>query len=171
MIYLSPYNPKWPELFAEDRKSIQAAIGPVCVKVIHIGSTAIPNICAKPVIDIMIGVHRLEDIDSHILVKLANLGYIYIKKYEDEIPYRRFFQKNNSAGVRTHHIHLVEVQSDFWKEHLLFRDYLRAHPEDAKKYDQLKRVLAKKFTDTNEYATAKTDFCKEIYAKALIWVS
>lgn len=162
MIYLSPYNPKWPNLFAEAQKEVQDAMGSVAVKIVHIGSTAIPNICAKPVIDIMVGVRQLEDIDAHILEKLANLGYVYIKKYEKEMPYRRFFQRDNAAGVRTHHIHLVGMQSDFWQKHLLFRDYLRAYPEEAKRYEQLKQDLAKKFTDTNEYAKAKTEFCKEI---------
>ena len=71
--------------------------------------------------------------------------------------------------MRTHHIHLVEIQSDFWQRHLLFRDYLRTHPEDAKRYEQLKHSLAQRFTDTNEYAAAKTDFCQEIAAKALTW--
>lgn len=69
---------------------------------------------------------------------------------------RRFFLKKNSDGVCTYHIHLVEINSDFWKKHLLFRDYLRAHPDDAKKYETVKLALAKQFTDTNEYAGAKT---------------
>ena len=93
MIYLSPYNLKWPGLFAEAQQSIQAAIGSVIVEIEHIGSTAIPNIYAKPVIDIMIGVRRLDQIDVQVLEKLASLGYVYIKKYEDKMPYRRFFQK------------------------------------------------------------------------------
>ena len=113
------------------QKEIQEAIGSVVVEITHMGSTAIPNITAKPVIDIMVGVRRLEDVDMRVLEKLANLGYVYIKKYEEGMPYRRFFQRDNAAGVRTHHIHLVEMQSDFWRRHLLFRDYLRAHPEEA----------------------------------------
>lgn len=169
MIYLSPYNPKWPNLFEAEKKLLLKSIGQHIVEIEHIGSTAIPDIYAKPVIDIMIGVNRLEDINDETISLLEKLGYEYMQKYEEMMPFRRFFQKNNSEGVRTHHIHLVEINSEFWTRHLRFRNYLRAHTEDAKAYEKLKLELAKQFTDTNEYAGAKTEFCNQIHLKAKEW--
>jgi len=169
MIYLSAYNSQWPSLFETEKHVLLKIIGKYIVKIEHIGSTAIPNIRAKPVIDIMIAVNNLDDITPEVISKLENIGYEYIKKYEEGMPFRRFFQKNNANGIRTHHIHLVEITHDFWIRHLLFRDYLRAHPEEAKRYELLKIDLAMKFTDTNLYASAKSDFCNEIHKKAISW--
>jgi GrpB-like predicted nucleotidyltransferase (UPF0157 family) len=94
--------------------------------------------------------------------QLQNHGYNYIQEFESNMPYRRYFQKNNSASVRTHQIHLVEINSEFWERHLGFRNYLRTHKQDATRYEKLKQELAKRFTDTSKYATAKSDFCNEI---------
>lgn len=142
MIYLSPYNPEWPKLFEAEKRAILKAIGQYILEIEHIGSTAIPGIHAKPVIDIMIGVNKLADITPEVISILEKLGYVYVKQFEDKMPFRRFFQKNNSEGVRTHQIHLVEINNDFWKRHLLFRNFLRAHPNDAKRYEKLKLELA-----------------------------
>jgi GrpB-like predicted nucleotidyltransferase (UPF0157 family) len=169
MIHLSPYDSKWPILFEAEKAALLAAMGQHIVAIEHIGSTAIPGIYAKPIIDIMIGVVRLNDINLDVISTLDKQSYLYIKKYENIMPYRRYFQKTNSEGVRTHQAHLVEINSDFWNRHLLFRDYLRTHPEDAKQYEQLKQELAKKFSDTNLYAEAKNEFCHEIHLKAVAW--
>lgn len=101
MIYLSAYNSQWPNLFKAEKELLLNLIGQYIVKIEHIGSTAIPNIAAKPVIDIMIGVNQLNDIDSSVIIKLANVGYEYIKKYEEIMPFRRYFQKTDAKGVRT----------------------------------------------------------------------
>ncbi|MEO8402098.1 MAG: GrpB family protein [Gammaproteobacteria bacterium] len=169
MIYLSPYNPEWPDLFAAEKELLLRFAGQYIAVIEHIGSTAIPSISAKPVIDIMIGVNKLSDVTDEAIQALEKQGYNYIKKYEIEMPYRRYFQKNDSQGNRTHQIHLVKIHGDFWNRHLLFRDFLRTHPEDAKNYEKLKLDLANKFDDTNEYAKAKTDFCNKIHAKAIRW--
>ncbi len=131
------------------------------ISVEHIGSTAIPKIQAKPIIDIMIGVQDLNIADIYLVKIIQSIGYTYIKGYETAMPDRRFFQKN-VGNVRTHQIHLVELNSNFWIRHLLFRDYLRVHSNAAKQYEALKLDLASKFTDTNQYALAKTEFIREI---------
>jgi GrpB-like predicted nucleotidyltransferase (UPF0157 family) len=169
MITLSPYNLEWPLEFAAEKAILQNLLGTKLIAIEHIGSTAIPFIHAKPVIDIMIGVTSVKEITPEIISSLQNHGYKYIQEFEVCMPYRRYFQKNNSAAVRTHQIHLVEMNSDFWQRHLRFRDYLRAHREDAIRYEKLKQELAKRFTDTSEYATAKSDFCNEINSKALVF--
>ena len=97
---------------------------------------------------------------------IETLGYEYINKYEDEVPFRRFFAKNLN-GIRTHQIHMVETGSEFWRKYLLFRDYLRQNPEMANDYVALKKQLAKReWEDVNEYADAKTEFIKGIENKA-----
>ncbi|MGB6976685.1 MAG: GrpB family protein [Gammaproteobacteria bacterium] len=169
MIYLSPYDPQWPALFEKEKELLLKSVGEYIVGIEHIGSTAIPKICAKPVIDIMMGVKQLDSVDREIIKRVESIGHEYIKKYEETMPFRRFFQKDNSEGLRTHRIHLVEITNAFWQRHLLFRDYLRTHSDDAKRYERLKIDLAKKFTDTNQYANAKTDFCNQIYIKARAW--
>lgn len=168
MIYLAPYDPSWPLLFQQEQTILLGAIGQWVEAIEHIGSTAIPGIKAKPVIDLMIGVKSLEVFDRHGIDKIVKLGYDYINKYESMMPDRRYFQKIDQKGNHSHHIHLVCINSDFWTRHLLFRDYLRAHPCEAQNYEQLKIKLAQQFTDSNEYAGAKSDFVTNIEKKAKI---
>ncbi len=132
MIYLSPYNSKWPIDFDHEKAALQKAIHIDGLEIEHIGSTAIPFIFAKPIIDIMIGVCKLSDVNDDIISIIEKNGYVYLKNYEVSMPYRRFFQKYNSDRIRTHHIHLVEINSHFWKRLILFRNYLCAHPMTQK---------------------------------------
>jgi GrpB-like predicted nucleotidyltransferase (UPF0157 family)/adenylate kinase family enzyme len=167
-IYLAPYSEQWTIEFEKEKAILLQTIGDWVEDIQHVGSTAVPGLSAKPVIDIMIGVRSLEEADRHCVSRIQNLGYDYIQKYELELPYRRYFQKTSKTGVRTHQIHLVEIDSDWWKRHLLFRDYLRSHPDVAKEYELLKQDLAKKHSDTNEYAHAKTAFIRKIESKARV---
>ena len=166
-IVIVDYDPKWPAWFEEEKNRLFQRMGRWVTDIEHIGSTAVPGLGAKPVIDMMIGVSSLPEADAYCLAPIASLGYEYFKKYEDQMPYRRYFCKNQSENILEHHIHLVEKGGEFWERHLAFRDYLRANTETARDYEQLKRVLAPQFTDRNEYAAAKTDFIKNIEAKAL----
>ena len=165
-IYLAPYSEQWPVEFEKEKGILLQTIGDWVQDIQHVGSTAIPGLSAKPVIDIMIGVRSLEEADQYCVPRLKALGYDYIHKYEVELPNRRYFQKTSKQGARTHQIHLVEINSEWWERHLLFRDYLRSHPEIAKEYEQLKKSLAEKYSDTNEYANAKTSFIRAIETKA-----
>ena len=161
-VVLVPYEEAWPSLFEEERAHIEDAVGPWMEEIEHIGSTAVPGLAAKPVIDIMVGVRSLEDTPA-LVARLETIGYEYVPELEQQMPFRRYFRKL-TGGQRTHHIHLVE-RSDaaFWDRHVLFRDYLRAHPEVAERYTRLKYEVSDRFReDRVAYTDAKTDFIAEV---------
>jgi len=152
-------------MFEEEKRLLREVLGEVSAKVEHIGSTAVNGLAAKPIIDIMLGLPDFSVADK-LVTRIEALGYEYIKKYEDEMPFRRFFVRN-LTGLRTHQIHMVEIGGEFWARHLLFRDYLRQNPEVAEKYAALKKQLAEReWEDVNEYADAKTEFIKSVESKA-----
>ena len=158
------YSPRWSVLYEEEKNKILGVIGHKVVEIEHIGSTAVPGLGAKPIIDIMVGVSRLTDAEECI-EPLRSIGYEYVPEYEVEIPERRYFRK---GPVNTHrHLHMVEVVNDFWERHLLFRDYLRAHPEVASEYLALKKDLAARYgTERNSYTEAKTSFIEQVVGRA-----
>ena len=166
MITLIPYNPIWPKLFEEEKIKLQEILHNISIHIEHIGSTAIPGIYAKPVIDILVGVRSLDQFTQHYISKIEALGYHYRPDFESELPYRRYFQKNDAAGNRSHQIHLVNYPSAWWEKHILFRNYLRQHHLYAKEYELHKLALAKQFDDTATYAVAKTEFCRKIDKQA-----
>jgi GrpB-like predicted nucleotidyltransferase (UPF0157 family)/aminoglycoside phosphotransferase (APT) family kinase protein len=162
------YNPAWREMFDSEKAKLLTAIGDYVAAIEHIGSTGVPGLGAKPVIDIMIGVRSLAEADKHCVEPITGLGYDYVKAFEKDTPFRRYFRKNSREGNRTHQIHLVEYGSDWWKRHLAFRDYLRVHVDAREAYAQLKRDLAtREFGTVSDYANAKSEFIKAIEAKAL----
>lgn len=159
------YRPQWRKMFEEEKQLLQAVLGEGSSEVKHIGSTAVDGLAAKPIIDIMIGLPDFSVADKLVPI-IEALGYEYFKKYEDEMPYRRYFAKN-SNGIRTHQIHIVEIGSEFWGRHLFFRDYLRQNPEIMNEYAALKKQLAEReWVDVNEYADAKSEFITGIENKA-----
>ena len=159
------YDPQWPTSYEEEKERILDVIGEVAVAIEHIGSTAVPGLGAKPIIDIMVAVSRLADAERCI-EPLQEIGYEYVPEYNDVIPERRYFHKG-PPGARTYHLHMVELTSGFWERHLRFRDSLRVHPEEAQRYDQLKKDLAGKFgSDRDGYTEAKTSFIESVIAKA-----
>ena len=148
-IVIADYDPAWPERFARERALIVEACGPQTFLAIeHIGSTSVPGLAAKPIIDIMPGVRSL-DAFAPAIAKLEGIGYEYVPEFERPIPemddpgmpFRRYFRKD-AGGERAFHLHVVEMGSGFWRDHLVFRDYLRAHPEAAAAYADLKRAIA-----------------------------
>lgn len=165
-IYLAPYSDLWPLVFEKERSALLQSIGGWVEDIEHVGSTAIPGIAAKPIIDIVIGVRSLGDADQNCIPAIQRMGYVYLQEYEDLLPNRRYFHKITSSGYKTHQIHLVEIDSDFWERHLLFRNYLRTHPEVAREYECLKKSLAKSCKDTHLYADAKTPFIRKVEAQA-----
>lgn len=127
----------------------------------HIGSTAVPGLSAKPIIDILIAVNQLAAAEEY-SIHLQKIGYEYVY-YAENID-RLFFRKGTP---RTHHVHIVEYGSWTYWRHILFRDYLLVHPETAQRYEQLKREIAIKFkTDRNAYTNSKTEFIQSIVAQA-----
>jgi len=164
-VVIVDYDPRWPGLYEEERDRILAIVGSLIIGIEHIGSTAVPGLGGKPIIDIMPGVRSLADAER-CLEPLEGIGYEYVPEYNELIPERRYFHKGPPQG-RTHHLHVVERASDFWERHLLFRDWLRTHPEDAQKYYLLKKELADRFgRDREGFTDAKTPFIEAIVASA-----
>lgn len=168
MITLMKYQTSWKTDFEEEKDSLFNLGLSNIVKIEHIGSTAVPGMSAKPVIDILIGVKDLNKFTTENVNRIESLGYRYNPVFEKIFPFRRYFQKENILDVRTHQIHLVNYPSQWYEKHILFRDYLRGHPQCAKEYEALKIKLAKQFDNTIDYANAKNDFCQEIDKKAFM---
>jgi GrpB-like predicted nucleotidyltransferase (UPF0157 family) len=163
-VVIYDYDARWPVQFEAEKARILAAIGGHVVAVEHIGSTSVSGLGAKPTLDILIAVQHLEDTTACI-EPLQALGYQYVPEFEVQLPERRYFRKG--APHHTHHIHMVEFGSDFWTRQLLFRDYLRGHPESAQAYETLKRQLAGQYgTDRDGYTNAKSEFILSILERA-----
>ncbi len=163
-VIIVDHDPRWAELYEEERRLISGAIGPWLAGIEHIGSTSVPGLAAKPIIDTMVGVRTLDDA-CYCIEPLAAVGYVYKPELEAVMPERRYFNKGPQSNHR--HLHMVEVGSPFWQEILLFRDYLRTHPETAAAYAALKRDLAARFDrDREGYTDAKTEFIQSVVLAA-----
>jgi len=139
-IKIVDYNSDWTNRFRQERELLLEALGQVEASVEHIGSTAVPGLAAREIIDIMIGLRDFAQADD-LVSKIITLDYTYVPEYEDVMPYRRFFRKIQNGRV-TNHIHMVEVDKTFWQKHLSFRDYLRHNPEAVARYALLKRLFS-----------------------------
>jgi GrpB-like predicted nucleotidyltransferase (UPF0157 family) len=157
-----PYQPEWARLFEEEHDRLEAAVGDFVLELEHIGSTSVPGLPAKPIIDIGIAVRDFEA--AFVCVApIEALGYVY--RGENGIPRRHYFRKG--YPLRTHHIHMVEVESTEWAQQILFRDYLRGHPGARRQYADLKIDLARRFPkDRDAYLAAKAPLIREILALA-----
>lgn len=158
-IRLAPYDSSWPGRFDQEQAALDAAIGSWATGGIHhVGSTAVPGLNAKPIIDILVGVDSLEASRACFEV-LATLGYLYAPYRAEEM---HWFCKPHPSR-RTHHLHLVPTDSSRFRDELAFRDRLRESPEAAEEYADLKRDLAERFADDREaYTEAKSDFIRSI---------
>ncbi len=159
------HNENWSKKYQEEAKKITAILGGNIINIHHIGSTAIPSIKAKPVIDILVEVKNIEKIDEY-NDQMASLGYEAMG--ESGIEGRRFFRKGGNN--RTHHVHVFQAGSEEIERHINFRDYMTAHPDEAMQYSQLKDRVAKEYTyDIQGYMAGKNSFIKEIDKKAKAW--
>ncbi|MBA4384796.1 MAG: GrpB family protein [Anaerolinea sp.] len=164
-IVIEPYQPEWQKKFSREAFLIRFVIGRYITKIEHIGSTAVPGLAAKPIIDMLIGVNSLTD-TQRFVHRLERLGYVYVQKYEVDLPERRYLYKQR-RGEDTFHLHMVEPQSEFFRRHIAFRDYLRSHPDAVTEYASLKLRLAREFgSDRAGYTDAKTEFIQSIEHKA-----
>lgn len=165
-IVVVPHDPHWGSVFEEEARLLEKVFVGEVIHIHHIGSTAIPEIYAKPIIDILMEVRRIERVDAY-NAAMMQLGYL--PQGEGGIPGRRFFIKGNNDH-RTHHLHVYAVDHPEISRHLLFRDYLQAHPQQAQAYSLLKRELAKRFPfDIEGYIAGKEPFIKEILQQAQLW--
>jgi GrpB-like predicted nucleotidyltransferase (UPF0157 family) len=158
-IEIVDYDPSWPEAFALEAERLRAALGTMALAVDHVGSTSVPGLAAKPVIDIQVSVDRLEPVDGY-RARLAGIGYAY-----ETVPLVYFHRPEQ--WPHTHHVHVRQHGGADERRTLVFRDWLRAHPEDRDAYEALKRSLAEDGdADTVEgrfrYSEAKTAFIREI---------
>ena len=162
-----PHDPRWRDAFEAEAKHVAAALGENVVAVHHIGSTAIPNIYAKPIVDLLVEAGDIAEVDGR-SSSMESLGYEVMGEYG--IPGRRYFRKDNEEGIRTHHIHAFKAGSAEGERHLAFRDYMNAHPLEAQRYSELKRRLAKEHPQSlDRYMDGKDGFIKEMERRAARW--
>ncbi len=161
-------------LFEDERRRIEEAIGHIVACCHHVGSTSIPGMAAKPILDIAVLLHEIED-GERCIEPLEKIGYVHKGMDRVDIPGDRFFlrghppQEGCSDGeeIRTHVLHMYTLDSPIVQHHFTFRDYLIAHPEVASDYARLKLSLADRYTDDRtSYSAGKRSFIREVIAKA-----
>ena len=190
-IHIQQYNNEWIGQFKRIKAELYSTLVKLNPKIEHIGSTSVPNLAAKPIIDIQVGIENSYDLDKTI-EPMINNHYIYYEIYNSVMPNRRLFvglkdkkfirkfrniysredliphEKINQLGLT--HIHIWEHETDDWNRHIAFRDYLREHSEIRSQYESLKKQLSlKDWKDGNEYNDAKDSFIKTTEAKAILW--
>lgn len=164
-VAVADYDAGWPRLFAEERDRLREALGEGIAEIEHIGSTAVPGLAAKPVIDICAGLES-ADLTGEQIAAVERLGYEYLG--ELGLPGRLFFRKGGAAS--THHVHAVEWGGEHWHRHLAFRDYLREHPDEARRYAGAKKRLAAEVEhDWYEYVERKNAFTGDLFERAWRW--
>ncbi|MHB1354692.1 MAG: GrpB family protein [Anaerolineae bacterium] len=162
-IEIVDYDIRWPMIFEREAERILQACAGVIVAIEHIGSTAVPNLPAKPVLDIMPGVAAYDD-GARTIEPLTRLGYLF--RGENGIPGRYYFDLRFEERTVIH-VHIYQIGTGNWERHLLFRDYLREHADVASQYAALKRDLAMRFRNNRvAYTDAKSEFITAVVARA-----
>jgi GrpB-like predicted nucleotidyltransferase (UPF0157 family) len=168
-VAIVPYDPRWPEMFRAEKEHLLACLPSDLIRRIeHFGSTAVPGLAAKPIVDMLVEVTDLEATKTKIAPVLKAQGYDYFWRpamFEGP-PFYAWFIKRNSSGIRTHHIHMVERHFEHW-DRLLFRDYLDEHADAAAEYQALKLDLAAAHpNDRVAYTKGKTEFIVRVTERA-----
>ena len=162
-VILTKHHGEWAAAFEEEKSNLEKLVGDVAVDIQHFGSTAIPGLSAKPIIDILMAVRSLRDVGK-IRAALERAGYEYRANGSDDTQV--LFAKGPEVK-RTHYLHITAFDSLGWRNPLAFRDYLRAHPEEAKRYEELKQKLAARHSnDRAKYTAGKKDYFEEIFSRA-----
>ena len=163
-IVIVDYDANWSHQYEQEKSQVITALGDSIADIQHIGSTSVPGLAGKPVIDMLLGLKQIPPSPTQVL-SLENLGYLYLSEFG--IPERHYFRR---GMPRTHQIHAVRIDSGFWQRHILFRDYLRVHPQAAQEYEALKRKLAVEFShDRDRYTDSKTPLIEQILMQARAW--
>jgi len=162
------YDQAWPERFEEEASRLRCALGTLAVRIEHNGSTSVPGLAAKPIIDIQVSVASVQPIEPYI-EPLRSLGYVHVPHPDD--TFSPFFHRP-AQWPHSHHVHMVQAGGNEERRTLAFRDYLRDHAEVAHEYEQLKRSLADELTPRDResreaYALAKTEFIERVVGLAL----
>jgi len=162
------YDPAWPARFAELGRELRAGLGEVALRIDHIGSTAVPGLGAKPIIDMQVSVVDIERQDDYVQ-PLERLGYLFAP--DPAFPDYHYFAKPHTRP-RSHHLHVCQADGHQELRHLAVRDFLRAHPEEAARYEQLKRALVREHPeDRLAYVAGKDGYMIELEARAVRWAS
>lgn len=191
-IIIKSYDPNWLRSFQQLREELLSAIGFLHPEIAHIGSTSVPDLGAKPIIDILVGLREERHLEE-VITPLIDRGYIYFEKYNAVMPYRRLFIRQKTdprteslpsvitegmevpAAINEHdhrlaHVHVLAYGTEHWVRHIAFRDYLRAHPGIRQRYQEIKEALSlREWADGNEYNGGKDGFIKAEEQKALAW--
>ena len=157
-LVMAEYDPQWPEMYAEQERRVRAALGPAALQIEHIGSTSVPGLAAKPIIDVLVTVEDITAEEDY-LDQLLDVGY--------ELRVREPAHRMVRTPARDVHVHVLEVGDQAADDYLLFRDRLRADPEDRGLYERTKRALIEQdWADMNAYAEAKTGVIAAIKERA-----
>jgi len=160
-VKLVPHDSEWDGLFQAEKTKLLGALGDLAVDIQHVGSTAIPTISAKPIIDVAVLVKSIEEVSKQV-GQIEALGY---QKKQENRPERLFFTKGPEEK-RIVHLHIGDVSANYIQDMIAFRDYLIQNPGEAKKYMKLKSELAEKFADDREpYTAAKERFVQDVLKK------
>lgn len=158
-VRIEEYDPSWPDEFVRERGKILVEFEGEPLEIEHIGSTAVPSLAAKPIIDILMGVRDITKVDSY-GERLGCMGYVY--QWQEDEPDRVFFRK---GMPRTHHLHIVEHGGETWHRHILFRDILRMRDEMRREYEALKKKLVTEFREDREgYSESKSGWIDALLA-------
>jgi len=169
-VAIVPYDPQWPVLFREEENRLRSCLPSELIgRIEHFGSTAVPGLSAKPIVDMLVEVTSLGEVKQRVVPILESKGYDYFWRptWGDDVPpWHAWFIRRNAEGVRTHHIHMVESHFEHW-DRLLFRDYLIKHRSVALEYQLLKMQLAAAHpNDRVAYTNGKTEFITRVTEKA-----
>jgi GrpB-like predicted nucleotidyltransferase (UPF0157 family) len=165
-----PYNPAWPVMFEVEKQHLLGCLPHELIgRIEHFGSTAVPGLAAKPIIDMLVEVTSIEETQRRIAPLLEAQGYDYFwrpTRGEDTPPFYAWFIKRDEEGIRTHHVHMVEGSFEHW-DRLLFRDFLIRFPSTAREYEALKRSLAEQHPKNRvAYSEGKTPFIERVTGRA-----
>lgn len=161
-VLVVPYDPRWQEEFAAASAEIIEVVGSSILAIHHVGSTAVPGLCAKPILDLLVSVEDFGP-SLELVPDLEKLGYEF--RPHEEIPDRHYFRRRRGTA-RTHHLSLAEPTSRHHRGTLAFRDALRSDPAAARRYGELKLELARRFPDDREaYIEGKSAFVAEVLAR------
>jgi GrpB-like predicted nucleotidyltransferase (UPF0157 family) len=160
LVRLVPYEPAWAELYREEEARLRAALGYHVVQIEHVGSTSVPGLHAKPILDIVVAVKNMADA-AMCEEAVAPLGYVHTP--EHDMPGRLYLVKRTEDDKSTHHLNITELGTECWFEHVAFRDYLREHTDAREKYRRLKQDLARRHhEDRPGYLAGKNPFITRI---------
>lgn len=170
-VVVVPYDPAWPALAAAEAARLRAALDENVLAIHHFGSTAVPGLCAKPILDLLPVVADLGRVDGY-NARMIALGYTPRGEYG--LPGRRYFPRvlPDADETHTHHVHFYQAGDEQVRRHLAVRDFLIAHPAEAAAYGRLKDSLARQFPwDIDAYVDGKDAYVKDLEQRALAWAA